>query len=103
MECGHVQEAGPLRDAQLCQGLQRRALGARVRKRGSSVEIKDSVVLVTGGNRGLGKCLVQSFLEAGAQKVYVGSRRPVELNDARLQAVNLDITDARDIAAAAEA
>ena len=46
--------------------------------------------------------MVQSFLEAGAQKVYVGSRRPVELNDARLQAVKLDITDANDIAAAAE-
>jgi NAD(P)-dependent dehydrogenase (short-subunit alcohol dehydrogenase family) len=66
------------------------------------VKIKGSIVLVTGGNRGLGKCLVQSFLEAGARKVYVGSRRPVELNDARLQAVKLDITDARDVAAAAE-
>ena len=66
------------------------------------MEIKDSIVLVTGGNRGLGKYLVQSFLEAGAQKVYVGSRRPVELDDARLQAVKLDITDASDTAAAAE-
>ena len=66
------------------------------------MEIKDSIVVVTGGNRGLGMLLVQSFLEAGARKVYVGSRRPVELNDARLQAVNLDITDADDIAAAAE-
>ena len=31
------------------------------------MNINDSVVLVTGGNRGLGKPLVQAFLEAGAR------------------------------------
>jgi NAD(P)-dependent dehydrogenase (short-subunit alcohol dehydrogenase family) len=67
-----------------------------------SMEIKDSIVLVTGGNRGLGTYLVQAFLEAGAQKVYIGTRRPIELHDPRLQAVTLDVTHADDIAAAAE-
>ena len=32
------------------------------------MDINDSVVLVTGGNRGLGKALVQAFLGAGAPK-----------------------------------
>ncbi len=36
------------------------------------MDITDSVVLVTGGNRGLGKALVQASLRAGARKIYVG-------------------------------
>ena len=64
--------------------------------------IQNSVVLVTGGNRGLGKSLVQAFLDAGAKKVYVGSRTPLEASDSRLQPVQLDITNTHDIAAAVE-
>src|SRR6266568_4327216 len=67
------------------------------------MDIKDAVVLVTGGNRGLGKALVQAFLDAGARKVYVGSRTPIETSDPRLQPIKLDITNAQDVATAAEA
>jgi NAD(P)-dependent dehydrogenase (short-subunit alcohol dehydrogenase family) len=66
------------------------------------MDINDSVVLVTGGNRGLGKSLVQAFLEAGARKIYVGSRRLIESSDPRLQPIQLDITHAQDVAAAAQ-
>jgi len=67
------------------------------------MDIKDAVVLVTGGNRGLGKALVQAFLDAGARKVYVGSRTPIETADPRLQPIKLDITNEEEVAAATEA
>jgi len=66
------------------------------------MDINDSVVLVTGGNRGLGKALVQAFLGAGARKIYVGSRTPIETSDPRLQPIKLDITNAQDVAVAAQ-
>jgi NAD(P)-dependent dehydrogenase (short-subunit alcohol dehydrogenase family) len=67
------------------------------------MDINDSVVLVTGGNRGLGKALVQAFLDAGARKVYAGSRTPIETSDPRLVPIKLDITNEEDVAAAAGA
>src|SRR5690349_5674650 len=66
------------------------------------MDITDSVVLVTGGNRGLGKALVQAFLQAGARKIYVASRTPIETSDPRLQPIQLDITNEEDITAAAQ-
>ena len=66
------------------------------------MDINDSVVLVTGGNRELGKALVQAFLGAGARKIYVGSRTPIETSDPRLQPIKLDITNAQDVAVAAQ-
>jgi NAD(P)-dependent dehydrogenase (short-subunit alcohol dehydrogenase family) len=73
-----------------------------VHERNITMNIKDAVVLVTGGNRGLGKSLVQAFLAAGARKVYVASRTPIVTSDPRLQPIKLDITNAHDVAAAAE-
>lgn len=66
------------------------------------MKITGSVALVTGGNRGLGKAFVQALLDAGASKVYVGARQPIEVTDPRLQPVKLDITNPSDIAAAVE-
>lgn len=42
------------------------------------VAVKGSVVLVTGGQRGLGKALVDDVLSRGAKKVYVAVREPRE-------------------------
>jgi NAD(P)-dependent dehydrogenase (short-subunit alcohol dehydrogenase family) len=67
------------------------------------MKIKDSVALVTGGNRGLGKSLVQALLAAGARKVYVGSRALSTSNDARIHPLKLDVTSEQDVAAAVEA
>jgi NAD(P)-dependent dehydrogenase (short-subunit alcohol dehydrogenase family) len=59
--------------------------------------------LVTGSNRGLGKAFTQALLDRGAAKVYAGARDPgtVEVTDARVVPVQLDITNPGDVAAAA--
>jgi NAD(P)-dependent dehydrogenase (short-subunit alcohol dehydrogenase family) len=68
------------------------------------MDINGSVALVTGGNRGIGKAFVQALLAAGVQRVYVGARHLAESSDdPRLQPLKLDITDASDITAVAEA
>ena len=59
--------------------------------------------LVTGANRGLGKAFAQALLDRGAAKVYAGARDPdtIEVTDARVVPVRLDITKPGDVAAAA--
>jgi NAD(P)-dependent dehydrogenase (short-subunit alcohol dehydrogenase family) len=59
--------------------------------------------LVTGANRGLGMAFTQALLDLGATKVYAGARRPgtVDVTDARIVPVRLDITNPDDVAAAA--
>lgn len=72
------------------------------------MKIKNSTALVTGGNRGIGEAFVRAFLEAGASRVYVGTRQidnaahlVAEAPD-RVVAVGLDVTDPAQVAAAAE-
>lgn len=65
------------------------------------MHIKDAVVLITGANRGLGLALSKAMLEAGAAKVYAAARDPASVIQAGVEPVQLDVTNAADIAAAA--
>lgn len=72
-------------------------------ERKTDMQINGSVALVTGGNRGLGKAFVMALLDNGARKVYVGTRKLFETDDPRIQPIKLDVTNAQDIEAAAQA
>jgi NAD(P)-dependent dehydrogenase (short-subunit alcohol dehydrogenase family) len=65
--------------------------------------IKDSVVFITGANRGLGLELAKAALKAGAKKVYGGARDPSTVTLAGVVPVKLEVTSAADIAAAVQA
>jgi NAD(P)-dependent dehydrogenase (short-subunit alcohol dehydrogenase family) len=67
------------------------------------VNIKGSTVVVTGGQRGLGKAIVAEFLAQGAAKVYATARSPKPSDDPRVVAIELDVTDAGSVAALAAA
>jgi len=65
------------------------------------VNVKGSTVVVTGGQRGLGKAIVDEFLQAGAAKVYSTARAPKPSDDPRVVSVELDVTKADSVAALA--
>jgi NAD(P)-dependent dehydrogenase (short-subunit alcohol dehydrogenase family) len=66
------------------------------------MQIRNSIVLVTGANRGIGRELVAALLQAGAGKVYAGARRIESLDAAktldprRVVPLAIDVTD-RDL------
>ena len=68
------------------------------------MKIENSVALVTGANRGLGRAYVQALLDAGAKKVYAAARNPATVGDLPgVQPIKLDVTNPDDVAAAAKA
>ena len=72
------------------------------------MNLKESVALVTGANRGLGAYLVQELLAAGASRVYAASRAPGAVAadvaaDPRVRTLTLDITDPASVERAAAA
>ncbi|MDO9414848.1 SDR family oxidoreductase [Pararhizobium sp.] len=73
------------------------------------MNVQGSTALVTGANRGIGRTFVTELLARGAAKIYVGARDVtslaglVALDPARIVALKLDVTDAQDVAAAAQA
>ncbi|MFE2597475.1 SDR family oxidoreductase [Streptomyces sp. NPDC059396] len=65
--------------------------------------VSGATVLVTGGQRGLGRAFVQELLEAGAAKVYATARTPVADPDPRVVPLPLEVTDADSVAELARA
>lgn len=62
-------------------------------------------VLVTGANRGMGREYVGQLLDRGVATVYATARDPrgIDIVDARVVPVALDVTDPASVASAAEA
>ncbi len=66
---------------------------------------QNTVALVTGANRGIGKALVTALRHAGVGKVYAGARDPSSLDgaasDAGVVPVRIDVTDPAQVGALA--
>lgn len=60
------------------------------------MKLEGAVALITGANRGIGLRIIAELQARGARRVYAGARKPA-LGD-----IELDITDARSVARAAE-
>jgi NAD(P)-dependent dehydrogenase (short-subunit alcohol dehydrogenase family) len=67
------------------------------------MKIKDSVVFITGANRGLGLAYARAALAAGAKKVYAAARDPKSITLEGVHAIALDVTKPEQVEAAARA
>ncbi len=65
------------------------------------MNIENSVVLITGANRGIGLTFARELLARGARKVYATARDPASVTLPGVQALQLDVTRPEQIAAAA--
>lgn len=69
----------------------------------SKVTIENSIALVSGANRGIGKAITEELLNKGAKKVYAGARNPESLSELkekygdRLVPVQLDVTNQESV------
>jgi len=72
------------------------------------MQVKGSIALVTGANRGIGEQYVQALLAGGAKKIYAAARDAASLkdlvkkSDGKVEALKIDITKDADVAAAAK-
>jgi NAD(P)-dependent dehydrogenase (short-subunit alcohol dehydrogenase family) len=67
------------------------------------MDINGAVVLVTGANRGIGAEFVEQLKRRGAAKIYAAARDVDTIRTDGVQPLQLDVTDAGQIAAAADA
>src|SRR5260221_826244 len=71
------------------------------------MKIADSIALITGANGGIGRALVAELLQRRASKIYIGGRSKAALSelssssDPRLVPLILDVTDGKQVEAAA--
>jgi NAD(P)-dependent dehydrogenase (short-subunit alcohol dehydrogenase family) len=63
--------------------------------------IEGAMALVTGGNRGFGRAIVEELLDRGAAKVYAAARSPHAPSSERVVPLVLDVTKDESVAAAA--
>jgi NAD(P)-dependent dehydrogenase (short-subunit alcohol dehydrogenase family) len=68
-----------------------------------TMDIKGSVALVTGANRGIGRAFARALLDHGAAKVYAGARDPGSVADRDVTPLRLDVTRPGEVTAAAAA
>lgn len=72
------------------------------------MQIKNSIALVTGANRGIGRAFVGALLERGARRVYAAARNlssldaVAQLDRDRVRTITLDVRSAEDARAAAD-
>lgn len=66
------------------------------------MKLENSVVLVTGANRGIGLAFARALLARGARKVYAAARNPATVTLRGVQALQLDVTKPEEVAAAAQ-
>lgn len=59
--------------------------------------LEGAVVLVTGGNRGIGKAIVDDLLTRGVKKIYATARKPEPSTDDRVVTLPLEVTDQASI------
>ena len=66
-------------------------------------DLKGQTILVTGANRGMGREYLTQLLERDVAKVYAAARNPeaIDIADARVVPLRLDVTDAASVTAAA--
>ena len=65
------------------------------------MNIQKAVVLITGANRGIGLAFACELLARGARKVYAAARDPATVTLPGVQALQLDVTQPEQVAAAA--
>jgi len=71
-------------------------------------DIKGKIALVTGANRGIGKVIVETFLNHGAEKIYAAVRTPdsvsplVQKYGERVVPIHIDLEKPETIASAAK-
>lgn len=71
-------------------------------------KVENSVAVVTGANRGLGRAFVEQLLARGAKRVYAGARDTSQLREVvsssggRVVALHIELSDPASITAAAE-
>lgn len=66
------------------------------------MNIQNKSVLITGANRGIGRALVNEALRRGAARAYAGTRGALEIADARVIPLALDVTNTSQIQHAAD-